>query len=124
MKIIKPYQQPHRQLQSSKTGLLYSTSLSLSEALGFEKMSIYHEFLEPQHFSSAQHTHSHKREAFYLLSGHLLAHYDGLVESLSAGEMILFEPGEKHQLLNPGPKSAEYLIFAEIFEQDTVHFPA
>ncbi len=112
---------PHRQLHQ-KNGTPYASSAALTEILGFETMHIHHEILEAGQCSSAPHAHSHKREAFYVLSGELRARAEHQELALHPGEMILFEPGETHQLSNPGPKTALYFIFAQQHPQDLVTF--
>lgn len=67
----------------------------------------------------ADHYHRATREFYYVLEGSCLLRVDEMVVILTAGDMLLMEPGDVHRLTNPGQGSFRVLVFKTNSDDDT-----
>ena len=113
-----------KQLQSKKTGELYSESIDLASYLGFKSFRLYYETLAPKRRLSAPHSHSHKMELLIVLSGELHV-YEGEKETLlGVGGLFSFLPNkaEFHYAQNLTDQEVQVLILSENDEDDSIRF--
>jgi mannose-6-phosphate isomerase-like protein (cupin superfamily) len=59
--------------------------------------------------ASSRHFHKVSEETYYLLRGVAAMVIDGRQFELHPGETCLIQPGETHQVSNPGPEDLEFL---------------
>ena len=59
--------------------------------------------------ASARHYHKASEETYYLLRGAASMKVDGRTFALHPGETCLIQPGETHQISNPGNADLEFL---------------
>lgn len=57
------------------------------------------------------HYHEDMQEVFVLIDGHVKMHVDGQIVELAAGDAILIDPGEVHDMTNTGQNDVTYLVF-------------
>lgn len=61
--------------------------------------------------SFQKHFHQDMQETFVLISGQVRMIVDDCEIALTAGDSVLVEPGEVHQMFNDTEQDAEYIVF-------------
>lgn len=64
----------------------------------------------PPHTAEDAHYHVHAKQFFYLLCGEAVMHVRGESVTLKAGEAIVIEPMEAHQMTNVSDEDTEFLV--------------
>ncbi len=112
----------HRQLQSARTGELYSQSASISELIGLKDVFVHHEIIAPGRRASAPHTHSEQEEMVFVLEGHPTAHLGDQAVQLVPGGFIGFAPGavDAHYVENQSEGEVRILVISPKIKTDKV----
>lgn len=68
--------------------------------------------------SVGKHRHMDEEELIYVLSGRASYDDNGTKIMLNAGDAAITGPGERHEIVNPGPKSLRYLavVLTDVLE--------
>jgi quercetin dioxygenase-like cupin family protein len=69
------------------------------------------------------HYHRRAHEFYYILQGTCRLTVNGQTRSLAPGDMLLMEPGDVHNLSNPGSAPFRVLVFKTNGDDDT-HWPS
>jgi len=117
----------------SPKGTFRGAGLEVSEALGREPRSTdlrkRHPFdveilrVEPGHRPYPFHSHSAQWEFYYVLSGRGAMRHDNGSSAIVAGDAMLFEPGEAHQVINDGAQDLTIIIVADNPFGESCHYP-
>jgi mannose-6-phosphate isomerase-like protein (cupin superfamily) len=67
----------------------------------------------PPNTTERRHHHQRARQFFFVLRGALVIEVEGTVHTLEAEHGLHIEPGQRHQVRNPGPHPAEFLVISE-----------
>ena len=70
------------------------------------------------------HRHSAQWELYYILEGEGRYFNGENWSAIKPGDAVLSEPGETHQIENPGPADLVYLVIADTPVADSVFYPA
>lgn len=76
------------------------------------ELSVIEELIPPG-LAEVRHHHQRSQQFFYVLSGELLMETDGEMTLLQAGSGIRILPGTKHQVRNPSPTPARFLVVSQ-----------
>jgi uncharacterized cupin superfamily protein len=77
----------------------------------------------PGKINFPHHEHSAQWEAYYILSGTGRVRTPKGKEAISAGDYLVFPPGEAHQLINTGSEDLTYIVIADHPQADVIHYP-
>lgn len=66
----------------------------------------------PPGAAEVRHHHSKAQQFFFILSGEVLLEIDGEKTLVAAGSGIRVLPGMKHQIRNPSPEAARFLVIS------------
>lgn len=69
------------------------------------------------------HEHSAQWEAYYVLAGSGQARSSKGIESIKAGDYLVFPPGDAHQIINSSPEDLTLLVIADQPLSDAIHYP-
>lgn len=118
---------------SSPKGRFKGMSKELSIALGAKRDTPSglggHPFdvelsrLEPGQCGCPYHAHSAQWELFFILSGHGTERTADGDRSVGAGDVMLYAPGDAHQLLNTDHDFLDFLVIADNPSADLCHYP-
>lgn len=74
-------------------------------------LSVIHERMPPGR-AETRHHHTTARQVFFCLSGALEIELDGVDHHLTSGEALPVPAKAVHQVRNPGPEAAEFLVIS------------
>lgn len=69
------------------------------------------------------HEHAAQWEAYYILSGSGEVRTAKGKEGVKAGDYLVFQPGEAHQLINTGSEDLTFIVVADHPQADVIHYP-
>ena len=105
---------------SSPKGKFACAGKEVSEALGRKPLSTdlkeRHPFdveicrIPPGKSAYPYHSHSAQWEFYHVISGQGIVRHKHGTTAIEAGDAFIFEPGEPHQLTNPGSEAGQDLI--------------
>jgi mannose-6-phosphate isomerase-like protein (cupin superfamily) len=76
-----------------------------------DDMAVIAERMPPDR-AEARHYHQRARQLIYLIAGRLSIDLGGTLFELGPGQALQVPPGRRHEVTNPGPDVAEFLIFS------------
>ncbi len=112
----------HHDLDSSKTGEIYSKSVVLTELLGFQDLFVHHEILSPGQRTSAPHSHTLQEEMIIVLNGSPTCHIGDQLLPMKTGDFIGFKPAsaELHYIENASNEMVYLLVICSNPKEDQV----
>ena len=98
--------------------------VSLSEAVGLERIGVHVMVLPAGNESFVYHTHLREEEWLFVLSGRGRIEIDGQMRELAPGDFVGFAtPSLPHQLRNPYGEELTYLTGGERQQFEVAEFP-
>ena len=96
----------------------------LGDAGGLSQFGAHLEILPPGSRSSFRHWHEAEDEFLYVLEGNPVLVEDARTV-LRPGDAVVWPAGDPvgHNLENPGPKTARYLVVGTRLPRDVIHYP-
>jgi mannose-6-phosphate isomerase-like protein (cupin superfamily) len=88
---------------------IYELIGSAAKSGGSIKHSLAYGVL-PLGCSSSLHFHPEDEETYYILKGSTTMKIDGKEHAVTAGDAILIQPPERHQIIATGNRDVEYLV--------------
>jgi uncharacterized cupin superfamily protein len=132
MKTIRISELPEEE-QNSPTGKYRSFCRNISIALGGKRdtgpwggghpFDLQIRRVPPGAAVCPQHAHTVQWELFVAISGTATVHTDDSVQSVSAGEAFVQEPGKAHQILNEGKEDFVFYVIADNPPADSTWYP-
>lgn len=94
---------------------VFAIRTPLSRPLGFVRLGIHHEVLEPGHRTSLPHAEATEEECVYVLEGEPGAWIDGERHSLKPDDIVVFPPatGIRHFIFNATDQPVRLLVIGE-----------
>ena len=94
---------------------VFSIRTPLSRPLGFIRLGVHHEVLEPGHRTSLPHAEATEEECVYVLEGEPGAWIDGERYALGRDDIVVFPPatGIRHFIFNDTSESVRLLVIGE-----------
>lgn len=118
-------QVPPVQVQSRRTGELFTVARLLTEGTGVSDFSVIHEELLPGRRGSSPHAHTVLNELFVILKGTPTVYVGTERRVVSAGDYVLFRAeGPPHWIANESDETVEWLRVAGNAERDVVVYAA
>ncbi len=132
MKIVSLASVPEQQV-ASPHGKYRLVRQSISQALGGTKdvgswggghpFDVEQVRLAPASANFPFHAHAAQTEMFLFLSGHGEVRGPDETALVTAGDSVIFHPGEAHQIRNTGENELVYLVIADHARADVVSYP-
>lgn len=115
---------PPIQVQSRRTGELFTVARLLTDGAGVRGFSVIHEQLAPGRRTSSPHTHTKKDEMYIVLSGSPAAYVDQERRVLHSGDYIIFrsEAKQVHYLANETSEDVMLLQISSCPPDDVVEY--
>jgi len=115
---------PPTQVQSGRTGELFTLARSLTDGTGVSAFSLIHEELRPGHRTSSPHSHTKKDEVYVILSGTPTVYVNEEKRTACSGDYIIFKSGlkEVHYLANETREIVELLVISSCPPDDIVEY--
>jgi uncharacterized cupin superfamily protein len=103
----------------------WQTSARLAQLAGAKQLEFDIRALDPGRFSFPYHFHRAAEELFLVISGQATLRTPEGFQTLYAGDLVFFEPGETgtHQLYNHGDAPCVYLDIRTTMGIDVVEYP-
>ena len=94
---------------------VFATRTRSSRPLGFVRLGIHHEMLEPGHRTSLPHAELTEEECVYVLEGEPGAWIDGERHALKPDDIVVFPPatGIRHFIFNATQEPVRLLVIGE-----------
>jgi uncharacterized cupin superfamily protein len=94
---------------------VFSIRTPLSRPLGFVRLGVHHEVLEPGHRTSLPHAEASEEECVYVLEGQPGAWIDGERHELKPDDIVVFPPatGIRHFIFNATDEPVRLLVIGE-----------
>ena len=94
---------------------IFSIRTPLSRPLGFIRLGVHHEVLEPGHRTSLPHAEATEEECVYVLEGEPGAWIDGERYPLAPNDIVVFPPatGIRHFIFNDTREPVRLLVIGE-----------
>ena len=94
---------------------VFAIRTRLSRPLGFVRLGIHHEVLEPGHRTSLPHAELSEEECVYVLEGEPGAWIDGERHALKPDDIVVFPPatGIRHFIFNATQEPVRLLVIGE-----------
>ncbi len=117
----------------SPKGKYHSFGQQVSEALGRDPNSLDLAKRHPFDLEIARipagvsmcplHSHSAQWELYLVISGRGIVRDDTGKQEVTAGDAFIFQPGEAHQISNPGDEDFKYYVIADNPIGDSCYYP-
>ncbi len=94
---------------------VFAIRTPLSRPLGFVRLGVHHEVLEPGHRTSVPHAEASEEECVYVLEGRPGAWIDGERHGLGPDDIVVFPPatGIRHFIFNATDQPVRLLVIGE-----------
>ena len=94
---------------------VFAIRTPLSRPLGFVRLGVHHEVLEPGHRTSLPHAEPSEEECVYVLEGEPSAWIDGERYPLAPDDIVVFPPatGIRHFIFNATDRPVRLLVIGE-----------
>jgi len=101
-KAIEPFESPSGELIYEMIGRPKHLGDTIKHSLGYVVI--------PPGCSSALHYHPEAEETYYILKGNAKILINGKEHHLSAGDAVLINPPEHHQIFTKGQRDLEFIV--------------
>lgn len=104
-------------------GETLSNSLVLTNFFNFKDLFVHHEILDPDKRASRAHTHSHREEMIFILSGKCEINQGGIKAVLEEGDFVGVLPNsEPYFISNNFEDEVKFLVICSNPKEDQVFY--